>query len=161
MTELGCMSPHMTSLAKRQDIIAWENFMEGRISRHFFDIKHECLTLGKHRIDAEQWTYWVVATEVATKVCQRKENRGVRGRTQLKRRQQRPTRERLRIIDVEKGINSDRRACTVFRRRGARDSSHSSTAINTSSKRKSLCRTSGVMIRTSKRYKPGVNNVAH
>ena len=56
MTELGCMSPHMTRLAKRQDIIGWKNLMEGRISRHFFDIKHECLTLGKHRIDAEQWT---------------------------------------------------------------------------------------------------------
>ena len=47
-------------------------------------------------------TYWVVATETAIKAGQRRANRGVRSRTQLKRRQQRSTRERLGIIDVEK-----------------------------------------------------------
>ena len=56
MAEMGCMSPQMTSLAKSQDIIGWKNFMEGRISRHFFDVQNEYLTLGNHRMDAEQWT---------------------------------------------------------------------------------------------------------
>jgi hypothetical protein len=52
-------------------------------------------------------TYWVAATEAAIKAGQRKASPGVRSRTQLKRRRQRPTRERLRIIDVEKEIESD------------------------------------------------------
>ena len=30
--------------------------MEGRISRHFFDVQNEHLTLGNHRMDTEQWT---------------------------------------------------------------------------------------------------------
>ena len=171
MAEMGCMSPQMTCLAKSQDIIGWKNFMEGRISRHFFDVQNEYLTIGNHRMDAEQWkrqliskilhithsqwifrnftlhdkqrgwlrrkelhdimekidqlretdvddvpegsrfllemdydnlmkssihdrTYWVVATEAAIKAGQRKANRGVRSRTQLKRHQQRSTRER-------------------------------------------------------------------
>ena len=47
-------------------------------------------------------TYWVVATEAAVKVGQRRANSGVRSRTQLKRRQQRLTRERVGVIDVEK-----------------------------------------------------------
>ena len=57
-------------------------------------------------------TYWVevAAMEAAIKAGQRKASRGVRSRTQLKRRQQRSTRERLRIIDVEKEINSNCRA---------------------------------------------------
>ena len=89
-------------------------------------------------------TYWVVATEAAIKVGQRKANSDVRSRTQLKRRQQRSTRERFRIIDVEKEMTSDRRTCTVFKRGGARGSSHRNAVINTPSKRKSLCSTSTV-----------------
>ena len=54
-------------------------------------------------------TYWVVAMEAAIKAGQRTANRGVRSRTQLKRRQKRSTRERLRVIDVEEEIKSDRR----------------------------------------------------
>ena len=100
-------------------------------------------------------TYWVIATEAAIRAGQRKANRGVRSKTQLKRRQRRSTRERLGIIDVEKEIKSDRRTCTVIRRGGARGSFHSNAVINTPSKRKYLCRTSGMMTRTSKRYKPG------
>ena len=100
-------------------------------------------------------TYWAVATETAIKAGQRKASPGVRSRTQLKHCQQRSTRERLRTMDVEKKIKSDRRACTVIRGGGARGSSHSNAAINTPSKRKSLYCTLGVMTRTSKRYKPG------
>ena len=40
MADLGCMSPQMSQLAQSQDIIGWKNFMEGRISRHFFDMPH-------------------------------------------------------------------------------------------------------------------------
>ena len=53
MADLGCMSPQMSYLAKRQDIIGWKNFMKGRISRHFFGMENEYLALGNHRIDAE------------------------------------------------------------------------------------------------------------
>ena len=57
MAEMGCMSPQMVNLARSQDIIeiGWKNFMEGRISRHFFGIQNEYLILGNHRINAEQW----------------------------------------------------------------------------------------------------------
>ena len=93
--------------------------------------------------------------EAAIKAGQRKANRGVREKkNQLKRRQQRSTRERLRVIDVGGEIESDRRACKVIRRGGAKGSSHSNAVIPTPSKRKSLCSTSGVITRTSKRYKP-------
>ena len=44
----------MANLAQSQDVIGWKNFMEGRISRHFFDIQHEYLILGNHRINTEQ-----------------------------------------------------------------------------------------------------------
>ena len=99
-------------------------------------------------------TYWVVAMEAAIKAGQRKANRGVRSRTQLKRRQKRSTRERLRVIDVEEEIKSDRRACEVIRRGGVKGSFHSNAVIQTPSKRKSLCSTSKVTTRTNKRYKP-------
>ena len=100
-------------------------------------------------------TYWVVAMEAAIKVGQRTANRGVRRRTKLKRRQQRSTRERLRVVDVEEEIESDRRACKVIRGGGVEGSSHSNAVIPTPFKRKSLCSTSGVTTRTNKRYKPG------
>ena len=44
----------MVNLARNQDVIGWENFMERRISRHFFDIQNEYLILGNHRINAER-----------------------------------------------------------------------------------------------------------
>ena len=232
MAEMGQMSPQMTCLAKSQDVIGWKNFMEGRISRQFYDIQSKYLTLGNHRMDAGQWTrqliskflhithskwifrnftlhdkqkgwlrrkklhevmekidqlghtnvdkipegsrfllemdydnlmksnihnktYWVAAMEAATKAGQRTTNRGVRSRTQLKRRQKRSTRERLRVIDVEEEIKSDRRACKVIRGGGVEGSSHNNAVIPTPSKRKSLCSTSGVTTRTNKRHKPG------
>ena len=37
--DLGVMSPEMRSLAMEQDLIGWRNFMEGRISRKFYDIQ--------------------------------------------------------------------------------------------------------------------------
>ena len=89
--------------------------------------------------------YWVTTTEAAIKV---------RNRTQFKYRQQKSTRERLKIIDAEKEVKSDRRACTAIRGGVSRGSSHGNIVINTPFNRKSLCRTSGVMTRTRKRYKP-------
>ena len=61
MAEMGCMSPQMTCLAKNQDVIGSKNFMEGRISRYFFDIQNEYLTLGNRRMDAEQWTRQLIS----------------------------------------------------------------------------------------------------
>ena len=37
--DLGMMSPGMRSLAVEQDVIGWRNFMEGRISKKFYDIQ--------------------------------------------------------------------------------------------------------------------------
>ena len=99
--------------------------------------------------------YWVVATEAAIKAGQRKVSCGVKIRAQLKHRQQKSTRERLRIIDVETEVQSDCRACTVIRGGGARGSFHSNTVINTPPKRKSLCCTSGEVTKTRKMYKLG------
>ena len=100
-------------------------------------------------------TYWVVAMKAAIKAGQRRANRGARDRAQFKHCQQRSRKEKLRVIDVEEEIESDRRACKVIRRGGAECPSHSNVVIPTPSKRKSLCSTSGVITRTNKRYKPG------
>ena len=100
-------------------------------------------------------THWVVAMEAAIKAGQIAANRGARSRTQLKNRKKRPTRERLRVIEVEKEIESDRCACKVVRGGGVEGPSHNSIVIPTPSKRKSLSCTSGVTTRTNKRYKPG------
>ena len=35
--------------------------MEGRISRHFFDMQNEYLTMRNHRIDTEQWTRHLIS----------------------------------------------------------------------------------------------------
>ena len=61
MAEIGCMSPQMTSLAKSQDVIGWKNFMEGRISRWFYHIQNEHLTLGDYNMDAVQWTRQLIS----------------------------------------------------------------------------------------------------
>ena len=61
MAEMGYMSPQITCLAKSQDVIGWKIFMEERISRNFFDIQNEYLTLGNHRMDAEQWTRQLIS----------------------------------------------------------------------------------------------------
>ena len=121
------------------------------VSRFLLEIDYDNLM----KSNIHNKTYWVAAMEIAIKAGQRKASRGIRSRTQLKRRQQRSTRERLRIIDVEKEIDSDCRACTAIRKEGARGSFHSNAVIGTPSKRKSHCNTSGVMTRTNKRYKPG------
>jgi len=55
LSEMGCMSPQMTTLAKSQDVIGWRNFTEGRISRELLDIQNLHLELGSHRINGEQW----------------------------------------------------------------------------------------------------------
>ena len=61
MAEMGCMSPQMASLDKNKDIIGWKNFTERRISRHFFDIQNEYLTLENHRINAKQWIKQIIS----------------------------------------------------------------------------------------------------
>ena len=113
------------------------------------------MTISLSQTPTTRHTYWVVATETAIRAGQKRSNRGARSRTQLKRHQQRSTRERLGVIDVEKKIKSDRRACTVIRRGGAAGSSQSNDVISTPSKRKSLHSTSWVTTRINKRYKLG------
>ena len=96
-----------------------------------------CHRLGQpHEIKQSQQPYQVVATEAAIEVGQRKASREVRRRTQLKNRQQRSIRERLKCIKWKKKIKSNRRAYTAIRGGRARGSSHSNAVINTPSKQK-------------------------
>ena len=37
--EMGDMSPEILVLARSQDLIGWRNFMEGRISKYFYEIQ--------------------------------------------------------------------------------------------------------------------------
>ena len=41
----GMMSLYMKALAHSQDKIGWRNFMEDRISKHFFPLQHYHLTI--------------------------------------------------------------------------------------------------------------------
>lgn len=54
-SELGQMSTKMTALAHNQDLIGWRNFMEGRVSTHFFRLQQDHLDQGSHRINATDW----------------------------------------------------------------------------------------------------------
>ncbi len=44
-SEMGYMSPIMSSLAKSQDLIGWQNFTKGYISTHFYEIQSFHLTM--------------------------------------------------------------------------------------------------------------------
>ena len=54
LSDMGFMSPQMTSLEKRQGVIGWRNFMKGKISREFLDIQNLHLGLGCHRINGKK-----------------------------------------------------------------------------------------------------------
>ena len=54
--KLGPMLPRMTALAASQDLIGWRNFMEGRISTHFFSIQQAHLSNMLVRMNASGWT---------------------------------------------------------------------------------------------------------
>ena len=43
-SDLGPMLPTMSALAASQDLIGWRNFMEGRISTHFFSFQQKHLS---------------------------------------------------------------------------------------------------------------------
>ena len=55
LLDMGLMSPQMRRLARSQDKIGWRNFMEGRISKEFFEIQGIYLVLGCHKLNGEQW----------------------------------------------------------------------------------------------------------
>lgn len=84
------------------------------VSRFLLEMDYSNLMKSSIHIE----TYWVVTTEEAIKTGQRKATHGIRKRTQLKNCPQKPTRERLRIIEVEKEINSNCWAYTATRGRG-------------------------------------------
>jgi hypothetical protein len=54
-TELGPMSSQMALLAASQDLIGWRNFMEGRLSSHFFTIQQNHLLSGMIQMNASDW----------------------------------------------------------------------------------------------------------
>ena len=51
--DLGRMSPNMTALAKSQDKIGWRNLMEGRVSKHFYEIQSIHLAFGSTHLNGE------------------------------------------------------------------------------------------------------------
>lgn len=54
-SELGAMSPRMRQLAASQDRIGWRNFMEGRVSKHFYSIQQLHLTVGESYLSGDDW----------------------------------------------------------------------------------------------------------
>ena len=56
MVDLGKMSEEMKMLAISQDIIGWHNFMEGRISRHFYNIQCVHLAMSSSYLNEKDWT---------------------------------------------------------------------------------------------------------
>ena len=53
--DLGAMSPGMKTLAESQDKIGWRNFMEGRISKHFYSLQSYHLAFDTHYMNGEDW----------------------------------------------------------------------------------------------------------
>ena len=96
-------------------------------------------------------TYWVVATEAAIVAGKKRATIGIRKRSQLRSRPHRSTRERLRITEVEKEIESCDWAYRDTRGRRTRGPSHRQAVIITPSKRKSGRSDSRKWTRTRKR----------
>ena len=53
--DLGSMSPNVLLLAKEQDEIGWRNFMEGRISKRFYDIQSVFLADSSGYLNGRDW----------------------------------------------------------------------------------------------------------
>jgi len=53
--DLGSMSPHMRALVESQDLIGWRNFMEGRVSSHFYTVQLDHLAPCIVRMNASDW----------------------------------------------------------------------------------------------------------
>ena len=53
--ELGVMSPTMRRIAQSQDVIGWRNFMEGRISKQFYNLQHLHLVTSSSQLNAGDW----------------------------------------------------------------------------------------------------------
>ena len=56
LEDLRKMSEGMKMLAISQDIIGWHNFMEGRISRHFYNIQCVHLAMSSSYLNGKDWT---------------------------------------------------------------------------------------------------------
>jgi hypothetical protein len=53
--QLGMMSPAMLRLARSQDKIGYRNFMEGRISKHFYDMQRLHLETSSSHLNGGDW----------------------------------------------------------------------------------------------------------
>ena len=56
MEDLGNVSEEMKMLAISQDIIGWHNFMEGRISKRFYNIQCMHLAMSSSYLNGNDWT---------------------------------------------------------------------------------------------------------
>ena len=54
--EMGDMSPEIWALARSQDLIGWINFMEGRISKSFYEVQSYSLTDAQSHMHGHDWT---------------------------------------------------------------------------------------------------------
>lgn len=54
--DLGSMSPKMMEAAKSQDKIGWRNFMEGRMSKHFFTIQRSHISHSTTLLTLRSWS---------------------------------------------------------------------------------------------------------
>ena len=53
--EMGIMLPQMLRLARSQDLIGWRNFMEGRISKDFYNLQHMHLETSSSFLNGGDW----------------------------------------------------------------------------------------------------------
>ena len=54
--EMGDMSPEILALARSRDLIGWQNFMEGSISKSFYEIQSCYLADAQSYMNGYDWT---------------------------------------------------------------------------------------------------------
>ena len=53
--DLGMMSPEVRLLAEEQDLIGWQNFIDGRISRKFGEVQSKYLAVTEGHLNGRDW----------------------------------------------------------------------------------------------------------
>ena len=59
--DMGQMSPNMRALAVSQDKIGWRNFMEGRVSKEFYQMQAQHLASGTSFLNGEDWVKQLIS----------------------------------------------------------------------------------------------------
>ena len=61
LQDMGTMTGEMTLLAKSQDLIGFRHFMEGRISRRFWEMQSRHLAFSPGHLNGNEWTKHFIA----------------------------------------------------------------------------------------------------